>query len=721
MSDYTYQQVTGYWRHIIDDRILDPDSLPDEVLPTGKVTFTPNLGADGQLPVGDPTRQVSVAPVVALIADGELCDLQGRPGITLVAEIGDAPVWWTAVPELQWAGRDLPGKSITFAPLGTDVNLGDLIDTESLPDDVLPALKDAAISAAQAAASAQAAETAADRAETTAQGVADISDQVDQVDTLVAAAESARDQSVTARNEAVTAAGHAQTVIDDAEDILRTELTDQITAANTASTAAQEARTAAESSAADAATSASAASSSASAAYSSRQAAQSSATNASSSASTATTARAVAEGARDTATTAASNAASSATAADDAASAAAGSAASAASARTATDTAAAAAADSASNAATSADGAAASATAADTSAQVAASNATAAGTAAATASTAASNALASETNAGGAEDAAIAAKTAAETAASNAATSASSASSSETNAGTSETNAATSAAIALQAAEDASEAVGSGLPNAGPATKGGIILAGDLAGTWDAPTVPALADKADLVGGKIPSGQLPAVATTETYSVEDTAERLLLDCQIGDIAIQTGNPGRGTWILQGSDPSEPDDWVLMTPPDGAVASVNGHTGIVVLGKGDIGLGAVDNTADVDKPVSAAQQAALDGKVATTRSITAGTGLTGGGNLTQNRTLAVNFGTSAGTAAQGNDARLSDERIPVNGSVTSAKLADDAVTSAKLAPAVRADIDAKMDDGRIQQVASLPGSPVSGVLYLIPKD
>lgn len=38
-------------------------------------------------------------------------------------------------------------------------------------------------------------------------------------------------------------------------------------------------------------------------------------------------------------------------------------------------------------------------------------------------------------------------------------------------------------------------------------------------------------------------------------------------------------------------------------------------------------------------------------------ISAGAGLTGGGNLTQNRQLAVQFGTTAGTAAQGDDSRI----------------------------------------------------------------
>ena len=41
----------------------------------------------------------------------------------------------------------------------------------------------------------------------------------------------------------------------------------------------------------------------------------------------------------------------------------------------------------------------------------------------------------------------------------------------------------------------------------------------------------------------------------------------------------------------------------------------------------------------------------------TRTLTAGTGLTGGGDLSADRTFAVTYGTSAGTAAEGNDSRI----------------------------------------------------------------
>lgn len=48
---------------------------------------------------------------------------------------------------------------------------------------------------------------------------------------------------------------------------------------------------------------------------------------------------------------------------------------------------------------------------------------------------------------------------------------------------------------------------------------------------------------------------------------------------------------------------------------------------------------------------------LSAKALKTITITAGTGLTGGGDLSANRTLAVSYGSTAGTACQGNDARL----------------------------------------------------------------
>lgn len=51
------------------------------------------------------------------------------------------------------------------------------------------------------------------------------------------------------------------------------------------------------------------------------------------------------------------------------------------------------------------------------------------------------------------------------------------------------------------------------------------------------------------------------------------------------------------------------------------------------------------------------------KVAPSRAVNSGTGLSGGGDLSTDRTLSVVYGTISGTAAQGNDSRLSDSRTP----------------------------------------------------------
>lgn len=50
-------------------------------------------------------------------------------------------------------------------------------------------------------------------------------------------------------------------------------------------------------------------------------------------------------------------------------------------------------------------------------------------------------------------------------------------------------------------------------------------------------------------------------------------------------------------------------------------------------------------------------------VSSSRAINSGTGLSGGGDLSADRTLSVTYGTTSGTACQGNDSRLSDSRAP----------------------------------------------------------
>jgi hypothetical protein len=72
---------------------------------------------------------------------------------------------------------------------------------------------------------------------------------------------------------------------------------------------------------------------------------------------------------------------------------------------------------------------------------------------------------------------------------------------------------------------------------------------------------------------------------------------------------------------------------------------------------DLGGAAALDVGTTAGTVAAGNDSRITAAVQTTRQITAGTGLTGGGDLSADRTLAVSYGTTAGTATQGDDSRV----------------------------------------------------------------
>lgn len=112
---------------------------------------------------------------------------------------------------------------------------------------------------------------------------------------------------------------------------------------------------------------------------------------------------------------------------------------------------------------------------------------------------------------------------------------------------------------------------------------------------------------ATLSGGKIPTSQIPAIALTTVQTASSQAAMLALTTQEGDVVVRTDT--NTTYIRNAGSSGTVSDFTLLNTPTDSVTSVNGHTGTVVLSATDVGLGNVDNTSDVNKPVSTAQATA----------------------------------------------------------------------------------------------------------------
>lgn len=143
--------------------------------------------------------------------------------------------------------------------------------------------------------------------------------------------------------------------------------------------------------------------------------------------------------------------------------------------------------------------------------------------------------------------------------------------------------------------------------------------------TFDADRIPDL-DASKITTGQIDAARLPAVALTNVR-VSTTLENFLAtytgyEMQEGDVLTLTVD--KQTYIHNGGTTGTASDFTLLETPTDSVISVAGKTGVVTLNKNDVGLGNVDNTSDMDKPVSTAQAAALATKVDKNPAITGAT-------------------------------------------------------------------------------------------------
>lgn len=97
----------------------------------------------------------------------------------------------------------------------------------------------------------------------------------------------------------------------------------------------------------------------------------------------------------------------------------------------------------------------------------------------------------------------------------------------------------------------------------------------------------------------------PTVVVRGVSSVNNLTGDVVLDAAL----VGAASPSSVSAAL--TEAKNYTDQALTGLPPAPVTSVNGMTGVVVLAKSHVGLGDVDNTADMTKPVSSPQQLALD--------------------------------------------------------------------------------------------------------------
>lgn len=119
-----------------------------------------------------------------------------------------------------------------------------------------------------------------------------------------------------------------------------------------------------------------------------------------------------------------------------------------------------------------------------------------------------------------------------------------------------------------------------------------------------------------------------------TETVQDIVAALIV---AGTNVTATYNDAAGTFTINASTGTVTDPEVVRDVIGAAMVA---------------GSGVQITVNDAGDTITIASTAVLP-----TRQVIAGTGLTGGGDLSADRTLAVTYGTTAGTAAQGNDSRI----------------------------------------------------------------
>lgn len=176
----------------------------------------------------------------------------------------------------------------------------------------------------------------------------------------------------------------------------------------------------------------------------------------------------------------------------------------------------------------------------------------------------------------------------------------------------------TTTMLVQQLSQELEDALGPVIPSveAAEAAAAAATLAAAEATAAVAGIDAAVAGKLDLGGGNVGGNAATLRAniglgnvsnTSDANKPISTAAQSALDLKVNLAAVGQPN-GVASLDATGKVPSS-----QLPTGGGAVTSVAGRAGDVVLTKADVGLANVDNTSDLNKPISTAMQGALDAK------------------------------------------------------------------------------------------------------------
>ena len=267
--------------------------------------------------------------------------------------------------------------------------------------------------------------------------------------------------------------------------------------------------------------------------------------------------------------------------------------------------------------------------------------------------------------------------------------------------------------------------VASGAPDADATTKGKIQLAGDLGGTATAPTVPGLSLKANTADVNTSLALMaPLASPTFTGTVGGISKSMVGLGNVDnttDLLKPISTATQTALDLKANSSDVNTSLALMAP----LASPTFTGTVGGISKSMVGLGKVDNTTDLLKPISTATQTALDLKATLaspsftgTPSLPTGTtAVTQSAGDNSTKLATTEFVTTSLTAGSPDATTTATGKIQLAGDLagtaTAPTIVAGAITSSKILDATIATAD--LADGSVTdaKITAVAGSKLSG--------